>query len=121
MLIIQVPESAYESQEVVLGNTTYNLLFKYNTSDSSWYLEVRNSSLNRLLPDLKIVSNQNLTSVYDYTKALPNGNLWCRRSKVTQEPITRDNFGEGLSYELLWITSQEEIQGQLDGIIQLSS
>ena len=120
MLLINVPSTAYESQEVVLGETTYNLLFKFNTEDQAWYISVRDASLNTLISDIKVMPNQNLTEAYNYLGLIPEGDLWCRRSKRTEAPVGRDNFGVGLSYELVWISSQESIQRGIEGVIQLS-
>lgn len=120
MQLIRVPDTAYESQEVVLGSKTYTLLFKYNSQDKAWYISILDTSRNPLISGIKVMPNQNLTKPYEYLNVLKGGHIWCRRSKLTGEPLGRDNFGVGLSYELLWISSEEAIQRGLEDVIQLS-
>lgn len=119
MRIIPVPTTAYESQEVIIAGKTYNLLFKFNTSDEAWYITIRNTNLEPLVSGIKVMPNQNLTKAYDYLNIFNDGDLWCIRNNATTESVTRDNFGAGLSYELLWISSQEAIQGGVSDVIQL--
>lgn len=120
MRLIKVPNAPYESEEVVLAKKTYNLLFKFNDSDKNWYITIRDTELNTLVAGIKVLPNQNLTRDYRYLNIFSDGDIWCRRSKATRSPLGRDNFGVGLSYELLWISSQEAIEREIYDVTQLS-
>lgn len=116
---ISVLDSAFFNIDIVLASQSYNLLFKFNTSDKSWYITIRNPNLEVLVSGIKVMPNQNLTGAFKYLDILPDGDLWCVRRTSSKEPVGRDNFGVDKTYELLWISSQEATEGLLDGIIQL--
>ncbi len=118
--LIKVPTTSYESQETVIGSQTFNLLFKYNASDAAWYITIRDTALNPLVAGIKVMPNQNLTRAYSYLNIFEDGDIWCRRSSATRDPIGRNNLGVGLSYELVWISSQEAIQRGINDVTQLS-
>lgn len=117
--IIRTLDSPYYDQTVTLSNNTYNLLFKFNTSDLAWYLTIRDEQLNIIVSGIKIMPNQNLTKRFDYLQKIVGGNIWCFRRKKDFTPIGRDNLGYQNTYELWWLTSQEEEDFNYDGVIQL--
>lgn len=116
---IKVSERPYFNQDVILGGRTYNLLFKFNDSDKSWYISLRDSFKNDLLSGIKILPNQNLTEVFSYKDLLLGGNIWCLKSKATKEPLGLDNLGIDKSYELFWLTTEDEEALDVNGTIQL--
>lgn len=118
-LKIRVPDSAYHTQSINLGGNTYNITFKYNTSDSAWYIKLSQLDGTPITSDIKVMPNQNLTGRFPVYTPLPNGNLWCRRAKNDFRPIDRNNFGIGKTYELVYLTIEEEIEAGIDGTVQL--
>lgn len=116
---IKIPNSAWHSQDVTVSGVLLDLTFKYNTSDESWYVDIANPSGASILDGLKVMPNQSLTQRYSYTNGLPDGNLWCIRRKNDLSAVSRDNLGIGKTYELWWVSSEEEKELNIDGTIQL--
>lgn len=116
---IKIPNSAWHTQDITVGGELIRLTLKYNTSDEMWYLDLANASGNTLLNGVKVMPNQSLTKRYKATVSLPDGNLWCVRRKNDFSPPSRDNLGIGKTYELWWISSNEEEEIGIDDIIQL--
>lgn len=116
---IKIFNRPFFSQEVILGETSYVLTLKFNTSDEAWYLSISYPEGTQLLNGIKLMPNQNLTGAFSYLERLTGGDLWCVRLKNDRSPLGRDNLGIGKTYELVWISSQEAVQEQIDGITQL--
>lgn len=116
---IKVLDRPFFNQDVILGGRTYNLLFKFNGSDKSWYLSLRDSFNTELLTGIKVLPNQNLTEVFAYQNKLIGGNIWCFKSKDTKDPIGQDNLGIDEAYELIWLTTEDEQALEINGTIQL--
>lgn len=116
---IKIADSPFFNQDVLLAGTTYNLLFKFNDSDKSWYMTIRDSQKNSLVSGIKIMPNQNLTLPYSYLNIFPDGDIWCLRLKNDFKPIGRDNLGINKTYELVWVSSEDTIEGGYEGVIQL--
>lgn len=103
---INVPDSAYSQQTIILSGQSYNLTITYNTSDNNWYLNISNlSNTVNFANSVKCVANFPLTKIYN----IPGGNLYVLRKQKTFETIARENFGDGKAYELWWLTDGEEI------------
>lgn len=118
-LKILTSSEPYSEQRVTIGGISLTLTFKYNSRNSSWYMDIKDgSNTNTILSGIKIMPNQNLTGRY-ILKNFPSGNFWCIRQKNDFTPINRDNFGSDKVYALYWLTSQEEGEAQIDNKIQL--
>ena len=119
--VIKVPDSAYSDSEVTLSGKTYIFTFKFNSRNSSWYLDLKDSDGDIILAGIKIMPNQNLTGRYISTTSenFPDGNLWCFRALNDFSPIGRDNFGLGKTYELTFLTHQDEEDFGIGNTIQL--
>ena len=116
---IKILDSSNFNTDIVLSGTTYNILVKYNPSDKSWYLSIRDSANTAIVTGIKIMPNQNLTYQLKYLNIFTDGDLWCLRLKAVKDPLGRDNFGIGKAYELVWISSEDAIQEEIEGVIQL--
>lgn len=116
---IPVPESAYHTQDLTLGEEGYTITFSFNISDDAWYLDIQRLSGEVLYQSLKVMPNQNLTGRSAYNEKMVGGNIWCMRVIGDLSPIARDNLGIGEVYELWWITTEEAIEGEIYGAIQL--
>lgn len=116
---IKVPNSAWHEQAIIVSGTVIRLIFKFNTADQSWYIDILDNSGNGILYGLKVMPNQNLTGRYNTLQNLPDGNLWCIRDKNDTSPVGRDNLGIGKAYNLVWYSSAEEEELGINGRVQL--
>jgi hypothetical protein len=118
-VLIKVPDSPWSSQRIPLKGETFLFVFKFNTRDESWNLDIQTTLENPIISGIKIMPNQNLTFRQKYKTQLPSGNLWCIRSKNNFSPIGRENLGIDKTYELMWLTPEEEEEFGINGRIQL--
>jgi hypothetical protein len=117
--LIVLKEDSYYSQRVSLSNSLFNLTFKFNSVNKSWYIDISSvSGRNKHLTGLMVVPNQNLTGRY-LVDELSGGNLWCIKNSNTKEPLGFDNFGDEKDYRLYWIPSNEEKELGINEFIQL--
>lgn len=116
---IRVPDSAFHTQSINIDNTAYNITFKYNTSDNSWYFTLEDIDSGSLIADTKVMPNQNLTGRFPTYNPLPNGNIWCFRFSNNYSPIGRNNLGIDKTYELIYLTFEEEVELGINDTIQL--
>ena len=70
---IKIQNNPYFEQEISLSNVSYNLLFKFNTSDQSWYITVRTPVKDIITSGLKVMPNQNLTLTRQYLGIMAGG------------------------------------------------
>lgn len=116
---IRVPDSAFSQQQVNLENTVLTFILKFNSRNLSWYLDLKDASdTNNVKTGIKVMPNQNLTGRYNIPE-LTNGNVWCLRQQSTTEDIDRENFGLNRAYGLWYLTSSEEQELNINGVIQL--
>lgn len=119
MLLIRNPNSPNSRQTVTLGDNLVNLYFKFNIRNQSWYITIKDSSNeNTILSGVKVMPNQNLTGRY-ILEELSGGNLWCIRNSNNFSDVGRSNLGEDKTYSVYWISSDEEIEVNIDDLIQL--
>jgi hypothetical protein len=118
-LNILIREDSYHSQRVSLSNSLFNLTFKFNSVNQSWYFDITSiSGRDKYLTGIMVVPNQNLTGNH-IVKELSEGNFWCLKSSSTKEPIGFNNFGEKKDYRLYWIPSSEEEGLGINELVQL--
>lgn len=118
-LKINTSNYPYTEQRVTLGRNVVTLVFKYNIVDESWYMDIFTSEgQTPIKTGIKIMPNQNLTGRYILDN-LKGGNIWCLRQKRDFTPVTRDNFGGDRTYQLYWLSSDEEEEIGVDDVIQL--
>lgn len=119
MLLINTPDEPYSSQRVTISGTTLTLTLKYNSRNTSWYLDIKTGSNSKeILTGIKIMPNQNLTGRY-VLPLLPEGNFYCLRTQNRFDDIDRDNFGNDKVYQLFWASTEDEEELGIDGSIQL--
>jgi hypothetical protein len=118
-LKIRVPDSALHSQTINISSNTYTIKYKYNTSDLSWYISLYTVDDEIILGDTKVMPNQNLTGRFPYYQVFTGGNIWCLRTKNDFTPINRNNLGIGKLYELVYLTTAEELELGIRDTIQL--
>lgn len=118
MLYINNADSSYSEQRVTLGTSSYNIVFKYNSRNESWYLNLSTSDgQESILEGIKIMPNQSLTSRY----LLPDfeGTLFCIRDKNDPTPLGRNNLGRDKTYRLVWLTEEEAKGFGVNDVVQL--
>ncbi len=118
-LLINTLGSPYSQQRVSVSGLALTTVLKYNSRNSSWYLDILDSAgEDIILAGIKIMPNQNLTGRY-ILDSLPNGNFWCFRQKADYSDVSRDNFGADEVYGLYWVPATEEEELGINGVIQL--
>ena len=116
---IRIPDSAYSEQQVNLADTVLTFTLKFNSRNSAWYLDIKDAAnTSDVKTGIKVMPNQNLTGRY-LIDELQNGNIWCLRQQSTFDDIDRENLGINEAYGLWYLTSSEEEELQIDGVIQL--
>lgn len=115
---IRVPDKAYSRQNITLSGDSFDIIFKYNVRDDRWYFDLKDEGGNLIFSGIKVMPNQNLTGRY-VKDEFNNGNLWCFRRQKDDGAVSRNNFGIGKSFELAYLTKEEELETGLDGVIQL--
>lgn len=119
MLAINTSDNPYSEQQIVVSGLVLTLVMRFNIIDSSWYLDIKNSSSTvDIKVGIKVMPNQNLTGRY-ILPSLEGGNIWCFRKVDTDSEIGRDNLGIDKEYCLYWITDEETEEAGLDGVLQL--
>lgn len=116
---IKIPNSAWHEQSISVSGDLIQIVFKFNTRDDSWYIDLLEDTGEGILYGIKVMPNQSLTGRYSYLDSLPSGNLWCLRVKNDFSPINRNNLGIGEAYSLFWLSEEEEKEWGLDGKVQL--
>jgi hypothetical protein len=116
---IRVPDSAFHTQSINIGGRAFNITFKFNESDKSWYMRLSSLSEEDLTSDIKVMPNQNLTGRFPTESPLTEGNIWCLRFKNDYSPIGRYNLGVDKNYELVYLTFEEEEEIGISGTVQL--
>ena len=100
MIRIKVPSTPNTEIQVPLDGRLYDLHFTYNNTTKRWYLSIYyNGSL--IAGSLKVVEYVNL--INKVNPAVLDGGLYVVKFQQTEEPCSRDNFGIGKAYELVYL------------------
>lgn len=101
--------------EFQLEGITYIIYTEWN-SRSGWYISVSDLDNNLIFAGLKAMPDANLTWRYTRTTGLFTGDIWVDDTAVeaTNELITRDNFGQGKRFQLVYRTQLEMTEGGID-------
>lgn len=106
MLEITVPDTSYSTQRVNINNTVYNLQLSFNSKDSAWYLDLFDINEVAILQSKKLQWGSSVTSRYILAR-FQSGALFVLNRDLRDEPITRNNFGEGKTFSLVWVSNEE--------------
>lgn len=104
-LEINIPDSAWSSQEVTLDQTNLKLELLWNTRNNAWHINIYDINATPILEGIKLTENVSVTGRYT-DKLLPDGNIWCVRYNPQAKVITRDNLGR--DFLLIYFTEEEE-------------
>jgi len=110
MLKINVPDTPNSIVPVTLGGLSYQFKFYYisRIKNPSYYLDIYYNN-QKVVTGLKMVEGVPLLKKYALLD-FDHGELVVFKMKQTDEPLGRDNFGNGKAYELLYV-SREELNG----------
>lgn len=104
-VVIDVPDAAWSTQEVSIAGITYTFVFRYNTTDKDWRLDLYQGETPIKL-GLVMEENQVLLKRYK-SPLFSHGELFCARIKNDGKPIGRQNFGIDLPYQLIYYSNSE--------------
>lgn len=107
---IKIPDAPESTQILSLGGQEYIIKLTFNTADKHWRVSLLTLDNEEIISGLKIMPNQNLTWRYKYIGGMPTGNLYCMRYKNDFSDVGRDNLGLGKTYQLIYLTEQEDQQ-----------
>lgn len=118
MLFINNSSTPYSEQRVTLGNSSYVLVFKYNSRNDSWYITLLDSSAQvEIISGVKLEPNQAVTNRYileDFA-----GVLVCLRVSNDYSPLSFSNLGRGKVYRLAWVSEEEAALFGVNNAVQL--
>lgn len=104
-LVIDIPNTAYAEQSVVLNQQNFTIITKYRLRSERWSVTLLSAAGELLLAEAKCISDTFLTGRY----IIPSlgGELYVAKIYGDEEQPTRDNFGAGKEFELHYYTNDE--------------
>lgn len=105
MISINVPDAAYSENRMSFGGQFYTVIFRYNTRDERWRMDIYTQDRVVIL-GVKIMENQALLGKYILPE-FSHGDIYCVRLKNDNLPVGRDNLGINLAYELIYMSNAE--------------
>jgi hypothetical protein len=111
MIALDVIDANSQAIETVLDDELFYIILNWNSSNSSWSLDIRNSSYEDLIFGIALVPNYPLTWQFRY-RGMPKGELIAGSAKDRNGPIPRDGFSSG-KYELAYIPIREVATAEL--------
>ena len=109
-LSIGIPQADWASQDVTLAGVTYNITTRYNGRDKRWRLDIAQTG-EPILSGVTLMENQSLFSRYRLND-FAHGDIFVIRVKKDGLPVGRDNFGDDLSYKLMYLSNAEILKVQ---------
>lgn len=101
-------QPAYEVS-VVLDGKSFLIKSRWNTRTGSWYLAIDDSQGNPVIGFEKISERQQIIT-YNLDN-FANGNLFAFPTNSSSDrPLTRENFGVGLEWELVYLSFDEIVE-----------
>lgn len=107
MILINVPNSPWSESRMSLGGIYYRFVFRYNSVDERWRMDIYLSDGTPVIEGVKIMGeNESLLGRYILDN-FDHGDIFCMRAKNDGLPAGRYNLGIGLSYELVYTPYSE--------------
>lgn len=106
MLRIPIPDSAFASERITLNGQTYVFVFRYNSRQERWKLDIQDAFEEPIKNGLTLVENMSITGHL----SLPDefgGDLYCVKLLAGEDRLGRDNVGIGKTHELVYIGDNE--------------
>lgn len=106
MISFQIPPESSSIQRVTINNIIFYIQLDFSTREQSWYFTLLDVSRNTLLSGRKIQYGVSVTAHAEISSLA--GNIYIYRTKDTSEDLGRNNFGQDLDYEMIWLSTSEE-------------
>lgn len=103
---IDVPESAWAEQSVILDGFSYTFTYSYNSRNGGLYLTITGEDNEVILANVRLMQNELLLGRYK-NPLFAHGDLVCIPYKATQDEVTLGNIGIDKTYELIYLTNEE--------------
>lgn len=104
-LSIDIPNTSYSEQTVVLNQQTFSIITKYRLRSDRWTVTLIDGYGNKLICEEKCISNTFITGRYVIPQL--GGELFVSRVYGNNEQPTRYNFGTGKEFELQYYSNSE--------------
>lgn len=102
-----VSSSPDSEVRVSLNNKIFYLTLKFSTREQGWYLGMLDVNRNTILSGVKLqfgsIPTKTISDVID-------GNIYVVNNDESMEPLGRNNLGQELKYELVYLTKTEEAE-----------
>lgn len=93
MQIIPFKRQAQFIEQIQLGGSVFYLIFKWNTLNEYWSMNILDGDENPLIFGVKVVTNFNLLEQYSMSEK-PEGNIVCQNVVGGWEKIRRYDMGQ---------------------------
>lgn len=105
MISIDIPNTAYSEQTVVLNQRSFNIIAKYRLRSDRWNISITDGSGKLLISEARCISNSFITGRY----VIPDlgGELYVMKVYGNKIQPTRSTFGTGKEFELQYYTNEE--------------
>lgn len=107
MLVIQTPQQAYVESVTPLGPVQYNFVYRFNTTDNLFRLDIQDFLGNPIVNGLTLKENYMGLLLPYYTPEFDHGDLLVIKSNQSAGPLNLLNLGIERDYNLVYITNQE--------------
>lgn len=102
-----VSSESFSETRITLDNKIFYLVLRWNTREGAWYLDLLDVNKTILTEGNKVVFGSSPT--FKLSRTVLNGNLYVYNTDDSKASLGRDNFGQGKKYELIYLTTQEEL------------
>lgn len=107
MLSLFVSSESSSITRITLNNTVFYLKLVWSTREESWYFSLLDVDKDYIIQGVKLTFGVSPTTKIEVNPL--GGNLYILKTQDTTEVIGRNNFGQGLAYELIYLTTSEEL------------
>ena len=106
MIKLNVIDANSQVIEATLDEETFYIVLDWNSSNSSWTMDVRNAEYDTLISGIAVVPNELLLRQFRYS-SMPKGDLCVGFTKDRNGPIPRNGFEPNQGYELIYIEAED--------------
>ena len=112
MFTIAVPDAADSSSTITLNNRVYEMLLTYNGRTESWYMSLLTTEGVFIIKGIKVIPDVPL--LRRKKQLSPEGSVFMVFQTTDERgvKITRENFGNGKTFELFHFTLEEYYTGK---------
>ncbi|AXN57384.1 structural protein [Erwinia phage Tian] len=103
---IPVPDSEWSTQTVTLDKIPFLIELRFKSRQERWYLTIKDTDGNILISEVKCVPNTTLTGRYGLPEIY--GDIFVERFYGSSEYPTRNNFGIGKEFGLVYQPLEEQ-------------